>query len=251
MSAVAVPQRVPWIALVGAGGLGGPIGHALAAAGVRLRIFDGDVVEASNLHRQLQFRLRDLGQSKAKALAERLPGSEGLPRRWTADDADGSCGDCDGIIDGSDDPQTKFAVADWATRTGRPSVIAGALGLGGNVFVGAPGHACFRCLFEEPPDEAPSCADAGVLGPVVASVAGLAALAMLELLAGRTQRAGAIWILDEALGGERRGGWPRRVAVTRRPGCPSCAAASALPAVPAARDDARGAPTEEAAWPRC
>ncbi len=220
-------QRAPRIALVGAGGLGGPIAHALAPAGVELTIFDGDLVEPSNLHRQLQFTLADVGRPKASTLAAALVrnggAARGVDRRWVpdamnADASDPNAAPFDLIVDGSDDPATKFAVADWASAAGIPSVIAGALGTGGNVFLAAPRSACFRCLFEEPPDEAPTCADAGVLGPVVASVAGLAALAALELCAGHQALAGAIWILDDALAG----GPPRRVAVARRPDCPGC-----------------------------
>lgn len=247
MRAIRLTGQASRISLIGAGGLGGPIAHALASAGAELRIFDGDVVEPSNLHRQLQFALGDVGRPKASTLAARLAGAGsaagavgavGFDHRWTAEVAEKECGDCDLLVDGSDDPATKFAVADWAARRGLPSVIAGALGVGGNVFVGAPGRACFRCLFEEPPEEAPSCADAGVLGPVVASIAGLAALAALELAAGRQDGAGAIWILDDALAG----GAPRRVAVAPRPGCPSCAGRAGR---------AADAPADqEGAWPR-
>ena len=219
-------RAAPRIALVGAGGLGGPIAHALAQAGAELVIFDADVVEPSNLHRQLQFTLGDVGRPKAEALAaaiaERGGTARGLNRRWTPDvEMEGENAlelVIELIVDGSDDPVTKFAVADWASAAGLPSVIAGALGTGGNVFLSAPGRACFRCLFEEPPDEAPTCADAGVLGPVVASVAGLAALAALELAAGNHSLAGAIWILDDALAGRP----PRRMAVQQREDCPGC-----------------------------
>lgn len=221
-------------ALIGAGGLGGPLAHALAAAGVRLEIFDADMVEPSNLHRQVQFTLADVGRAKAEVLAERLGRyGEGMAvarrARWTAEwteewsaglteeTAAAGGAEWDVLLDGSDDPITKFAAADWAARRGRPSVIAGALGVGGNVFVAPAGAACFRCLFEEPPDEAPTCADAGVLGPVVAQVAALAASATLRLLRGEV--AGSeIWIVDDALAGRP----PRRVAVARRPGCSGC-----------------------------
>lgn len=216
-------SRKPGIALIGAGGLGGPIAHALAAAGARLEIFDGDVVEPSNLHRQVQFTLADVGQPKASTLATRLQRcgatAVGRDERWSPARAL----DCDVLVDGSDDPATKFAAADWAARRGVGSVIAGALGLGGNVYLSAPGTSCFRCLFEAPPlEDAPTCADAGVLGPVVASIAALAAGAALELAAGRRERAGAIWIVENAL----RSPAPRRVAVARRADCSSCAEAA-------------------------
>ncbi|MEZ4359897.1 MAG: ThiF family adenylyltransferase [Kofleriaceae bacterium] len=211
---------MPRVSVIGAGGLGGPICYALAMAGAEVEVLDDDVVDATNLHRQIAFSLDDVGRGKAEALARRLRGVTAVPRRWRARDADALCGRCDVIIDGSDDPQTKFAVADWASATRRPSVIAGALGHGGNVFLGAPGHACLRCLFEEPPRDAPTCAEAGVLGPAVAQVAALAAWAALELAAGARAHAGEIWVLEDVL----RGRAPRRIPVTRRPGCAGCGA---------------------------
>lgn len=216
------------IAVVGAGGIGGPLCYALAAAGVELRVFDPDVVDASNLHRQVQFALADLGHAKATVLSRGLTRRGGdivaLVQRWRRDEADITCSEIDLIVDGSDDPATKFAVADWATASGRPSVIAAALGTSGNVFLSAPGYACFRCLFEAPPTEAPTCAEAGVLGPVVAKIAGLAALAALQLASGVRSDAGTIWVLDDAL----RSGAPRRISVERRADCRSCLSAPPL-----------------------
>lgn len=212
------------VAVVGAGGLGGPICLGLSAADVRLEIFDDDRVDASNLHRQLHFTTSQVGEPKAERLAEALRrhGADALarPLRWTSDLA-ASEAPWDLIIDGSDDPQTKFAVADWAARHRRPSVIAGALGLGGNVLASAPGAACLRCLFEEPPQAAPTCAQAGVLGPVVAAIAGLAARAAAALLRGDLSEAGVCWILENP----RRP--PRRLALRPRPGC-ACGAAAPL-----------------------
>ena len=128
--------------VVGAGGLGGPIALALAAAGWELAIVDPDVVEESNLHRQIQFTAADVGKPKAATLAARAGArARGYATRWTRDDADDLGDDADIIVDGSDDPDTKFAINDWAIERGRPYVIAAAIQLAGNVMVGAPGHA--------------------------------------------------------------------------------------------------------------
>lgn len=208
------------VALVGAGGLGGPLALALASAGQQLVIFDDDVVEPSNLHRQLQFTLAEVGQRKAMALAAAVQRRGGRARavteRWTPARADADAdahGPCQLILDGSDDPLTKFAVADWAAARQLPSVIAGALGTGGNAFASAPGAACFRCLFEQQPAEAATCAQAGVLGPVVAAVAGLAAQLALRLARGDRRVAGSIWVLEDL----RRP--PRQVSVPARSDC--------------------------------
>ncbi|HMG21867.1 MAG TPA: ThiF family adenylyltransferase [Kofleriaceae bacterium] len=214
--------------IVGAGGLGGPIALALGAAGVELVIADHDVVELSNLHRQVQFTAADLGQPKAARLAALVGARGGTARgialRWADDTADGLAGDADIVIDASDDPVTKFAVSDWAVAGGRCCVIAAALRYGGNIMIGAPGEACYRCLFEEPV-EAPSCADAGVLGPVVGAIGGAAAAFALALVRGDRAMAGALLVFDDL----RRAADPRIVRFAPRPDCPACARAPISP----------------------
>ena len=212
--------------IVGAGGLGGPLALSLGAAGVELVIVDHDVVEASNLHRQIQFTTADLGAPKAVVLAARVVArggtAKGYPLRWTAEDADDISGDSDVIVDGSDDPDTKFAVSDWAVATGRPYVIAAALRFGGNVMIGAPGSACYRCLFEEPVPAA-TCAAAGVLGPVVGSIGGVAGALAIALARSDRSHAGSIFVFDDL----RASSDPRIVRFERRAGCPACARAKA------------------------
>jgi molybdopterin/thiamine biosynthesis adenylyltransferase len=214
--------------VVGAGGLGGPIALALGAAGIELTIADHDVVELSNLHRQIQFTAADLGQPKAERLADRVVARGGAARavvaRWAADTAGELAGDADLVIDASDDPPTKFAVADWAVANGRCYVIAAALRYGGNAMIGAPGAACYRCLFEDPVEVA-SCADAGVLGPVVGAIGGAAAAFALSLLRGERKHAGALVVFDDL----RRSADPRIVRFAPRADCPACAHAPISP----------------------
>lgn len=209
----AVRRRVT---IVGAGGLGGPIALALGHDWTELTLCDPDVVELSNLHRQIAFTVADLGQSKAEALARAVEACGGVARghalRFDATTAAALIAGTELLIDGSDDPATKFLVADVAVAAGIPYVIASAVGLGGNVFVGGPGTACYRCLFEDAPDEAPTCADAGVLGPLVAWLGGEAASRAAALLAD-PEDAGWIAIVDGV------GGAARRVDLARRPGC--------------------------------
>lgn len=202
------------IVVVGAGGLGGPIALAVAAAGRPVIVVDDDVVELSNLHRQVHFTMADLGRPKAEVLAARAgAGARGVVARFPALPAD--LGPVAAIVDGSDDPPTKFAVAAWARARGVPAVIAAALRYGGNVFAGGPGDACYACLFEEPPTEAPSCGEAGVLGPVVGWVGGVAAAAVLARLDARAPAGATIWVLDDL----RRGGAARTLAIAPRAGC--------------------------------
>lgn len=214
--------------IVGAGGLGGPLALSLGAAGIELTIVDPDTVDVSNLHRQIQFTANDVGRAKAPLLAAAVVARGGRARGyqtcWTTDDADDISGDSDVIVDGSDDPATKFAVADWAVATGRPYVIAAALRYGGNVLVGAPGSACYRCLFEEPVAAA-TCAAAGVLGPVVGAIGGLASALALGLAARDRRHAGSIYVFDDL----RRSPEPRIVRFAPRPGCTACARAAMPP----------------------
>lgn len=227
------------VTVVGAGGLGGPIAFSLAAAGIELVIVDHDTVELSNLHRQLQFTNVDVGQPKAAKLAGAIVASGGSAKphvaKWTSEHADDLGGDCDLIVDASDDPQTKFAVADWAVANGRQYVIASALRYGGNVMAGAPGVACYRCLFEEPV-EAPTCAEAGVLGPVVGAIGGAAAAVAIGLSRGDRMYAGALLAFDDL----RRVSDPRVVRFAARPDCPACARAPISPFAPAPERVAKG-----------
>ncbi len=211
--------------IVGAGGLGGPLALALGAAGVELVIVDPDVVETTNLHRQLQFTAADLGAAKATTLATRVTErggrAKGYQLRWLAEDADDISGDCELIVDGSDDPTTKFAVADWAVARGLPYVIAAALQFGGNVLVGVPATACYRCLFEEPVAAA-TCAAAGVLGPIVGAIGGVAAAFALAIAGAPSANAdglGTLYVFDDL----RVSTEPRIVRFSRRADCSACA----------------------------
>jgi adenylyltransferase/sulfurtransferase len=214
--------------IVGAGGLGGPIALALGAAGIELVIVDPDIVELSNLHRQIQFTSIDLGQPKAARLAgsvvARAGAARGVIGRWSASNADELGADADVVVDASDDPETKFAVADWAVASGRCYVIAAALRYGGNVMAGAPGAACYRCLFEDPV-EAASCADAGVLGPVVGAIGGVASAVALTLARWDRTLAGALLVFEDL----RRATDPRIVRFAPRADCPACTRALISP----------------------
>ena len=216
--------------LIGAGGLGGPIAIALGAAGIELTIVDPDVVEVSNLHRQIQFTDADLGRAKAPALAalveQRGGRARGYRTAWRVEDADELSGDADLLVYGSDDPATKFAVADWAVANGRRYVIAAAIRYGGNVTRGVPGTACYRCLFEEPALAA-SCATAGVLGPVVGAIGGVAAAVALGLARG--ERASDALGLVYAFEDLRSSAEPRIVRFAPRSGCTACARAALPP----------------------
>ena len=212
-------------ALIGAGGLGGPVAYALAAAGAgRLVLVDHDRVELSNLQRQIQFTTADVGRRKVDALAGELvrrgyPADRiralavGFSRETAAEVLDG----VDVVVEGSDDPATKFTANDEAMRRALPFAIGGALRHAGQVLAAVPGRGgCYRCLFEEPPESAPSCAEAGVLGAAVAVIGGLLARAALELARGGATE---LLVVDDVSARST----PRRVRYNPRLGCPACA----------------------------
>jgi molybdopterin-synthase adenylyltransferase len=163
---------MPTSIIVGVGGLGCPLALGLAERGDRLVLVDFDRVELSNLARQILYRTEDVGRPKVEAAADALV-RRGVPAariepvmsRWHA----GLLGDV--VYEGSDDLATKFAVNDACVAAGVPCVIGGVLRSAGQVFSVVPGGACYRCLFEAPPTDAPTCAEAGVWGPLCLLVA--------------------------------------------------------------------------------
>jgi molybdopterin/thiamine biosynthesis adenylyltransferase len=183
------------VLLVGAGGLGCGAALGLAAAGVRaLGVVDDDTVDLSNLHRQVLYRDDGLGLRKTAAfrteMTARFPGLAVTvhDERLTAANAAAVLAGYAVVLDGSDNLATKFLCNDAAVLAGKPLVHAAAVGTGGQLItVPAGGRPCYRCLFEElPPDEAdaPSCAEAGVLGPVPGVLGALAASEAVRLLQG-------------------------------------------------------------------
>ncbi len=220
--------------LLGVGGLGCPAALALAESAralglpLRLSLVDPDRVERSNLARQILFRDADRGRLKAEVAAERLaPLVEAVPRaeRFERATAPGLLAGADVLLDGTDDFATRFLANDAARAAGIPLVYGAALGWRGQIMTVVPGHACLRCLFEGPPvnDALPTCAEAGVAGPLCALVGAAMAGEALALLQGRPEDLRAASAL---LWWEGRTGQERKVLVRRDPSCSFCAPAS-------------------------
>lgn len=181
------------VLVVGAGGLGGPVLHYLAAAGVgTLGIADHDTVSLSNLQRQVLFGTGDVGRGKVEVAAEALRALnphvavERHTMRVTVDDAEALAAAYDVVVDGSDNWPTRYAVSDACFRACRP-LVTGAVGtFDGSVTVLAPHepgpdgrpNPTYRCLFPSPPPDGsvPTCAEAGVLGALTGLVGSLMAL---------------------------------------------------------------------------
>lgn len=214
------------VLIVGAGGLGCPSAIRLAAAGVPLTLLDDDVVEETNLARQILFTHEELGLPKveaaARALARRFPGVRvtALPRRLEAGDL-ALVRDHAVVLDGTDNFPTRFAANRLCVEGGVPLVHGAAIGWSGQLLTVLPGDsACLACVFEaEPPaGAAPSCAEAGVVAPLVGIVGGWMADAALALLAGqRPDTVDAMRVFDA------RTGRSRLARLGRDPRCAACA----------------------------
>jgi sulfur-carrier protein adenylyltransferase/sulfurtransferase len=188
------------VCVLGAGGLGCPAMVYLAAAGIgRITIIDSDVVEESNLQRQVLHRVEDLGRPKvesaARALRELNPLVEVVPRqvRLTPENARTELAGHDIVLDGTDNFDTRYVVDDACTALGLPRVWAAVLRFNAQVasFVPAPlvrreQAVRLRDLFPRPPhpDDVPSCAEAGVLGMLCGQVGSVMAGEVIKLVAG-------------------------------------------------------------------
>ena len=164
------------VLIIGAGGLGCPAALALQGR-AELTVADFDVVEPSNLHRQILYTLGDVGKPKAALAAARV-GGIGLQRKVTPQNAPELFCRFDVVIDGTDAGRGKLAFSDAAVQTGVPLVYGGVLKDHGQAMVIRPGGPCLRCLFEDT-TEGPSCAQAGILG----TVAGVVGTRQAELAA--------------------------------------------------------------------
>jgi adenylyltransferase/sulfurtransferase len=186
------------VLLVGAGGLGCGAALGLGAGGARsLVIVDDDHVENDNLPRQVLLTDSDIGRPKAEALARaiesRFPDTRarGHVARLHADNAGALFDGASVLIDGTDNLPSKFLLNDAAVLAGKPLVHAAAVGVAGQLLTVMPGgRPCYRCLFEELPPAgaraAPSCAEAGVLGPVPGVLGALAASEALRIMRGQS-----------------------------------------------------------------
>lgn len=159
--------------VIGAGGLGAPVLLYLAAAGVgTLGVIDGDVVELSNLQRQVIHFTPDVGKLKVLSAKEKInrlnPDVQvaAYPEFFTAANAAAIVRDYDFIIDGTDSFPVKFLINDACVLGGKPFSHGGILRFEGQTLTHLPGAACYHCAFHRPPPPgaAPSCSQAGVLG---------------------------------------------------------------------------------------
>ncbi len=215
------------VLIVGAGGLGSPAALYLAAAGVgTLGLVDFDVVDASNLQRQVLYGESDLGRPKLDAAAERLRDLNPHiavvkhPERLTSENALEIIRDYDIVLDGTDNFPTRYLVNDACVLLGKRNVYGSILKFEGQVSVfGGDDAPCYRCLFRQPPppDLVTSCAEGGVLGVLPGVIGSLQALEAIKLITGAGEPLIGRLLLFDGLALR----W-RELKLRRNPECPAC-----------------------------
>lgn len=217
------------VLIVGVGGLGSPVALYLAAAGVgELVLADPDQVDLTNLQRQIIHHSADIGRDKVASAAERLAainpqvGCRQLPVALADDALLTAVGEVDLVLDCSDNFATRHAVNRACVQLGKPLVSGAAIRLEGQLSVFDPRRddsPCYQCLYGDGDEQALSCSEAGVVGPLVGLVGSLQALEALKLLVGFGEPLVGRLLLIDALDGRFR-----ELRVRRDPGCACCGA---------------------------
>lgn len=216
------------VLVVGAGGLGSPLALYLAAAGVgRIGLVDADVVELSNLQRQIAHGTADIGRPKVESAAESLRRINPLVEvvehkaRLEAGNVAGLLAGYDIICDGTDNFETRFLLADACVAARKTLVTAAVLRFEGQLSTFKPheGGPCYRCLYPEPPPEGlvPSCSEAGVLGAVTGVMGTLQATEVLKEITGIGKSLAGYLLVWNALDAEFR-----KIRLKKDPSCPVC-----------------------------
>jgi len=219
--------RAARILLVGAGGLGSPLGLYLAAAGVgTIGIVEFDDVDLTNLQRQVLYGVDDVGRPKLEAAMARIralnPHVEVVPHpvRLTSENALEILAQYDLVVDGSDNFPTRYLVNDACVLLGKPFVYGAILRFEGQISVfGAKDGPCYRCLFREPPPPGlvPNCAEGGVLGVLPGIVGTHQALEAIKLILGVGEPLSGRLLLFDGLAMR----W-RELRLRKNPNCPAC-----------------------------
>jgi adenylyltransferase/sulfurtransferase len=239
------------VLLVGAGGLGSPAALYLAAAGVgALGLVDADAVDVTNLQRQVLYSTADVGVAKVRAAAERLRALnphvavEPHELRLSAENALELIDRYDVIVDGSDNFPTRYLVNDACVMRGKPDVYGSVFRFEGQVSVfDARSGPCYRCLFPEPPppELAPNCAEAGVLGVLPGLIGMLQAIEVIKMILGRGDTLVGRLLLVDALSLRFRD-----LTLRRSDACPACGPRRTITRLIAYEESCNGADAAQA-----
>ena len=212
---------------IGAGGLGSPLALYLAAAGVgTLGVVDFDVVDYTNLQRQVIHTTADVGRKKLDSAADKVKAINPFIQlrpfetRLTSENALELFRDFDIIVDGTDNFPTRYLVNDACVLTGKPNVYGSIFRFEGQVSVFATQDGpCYRCLYPEPPPPGlvPSCAEGGVLGILPGLVGIMQATEAIKLILGKGEPLIGRLLLVDALGMRFR-----ELKLRKNPDCPAC-----------------------------
>ena len=216
------------VLVIGAGGLGAPALQYLAAAGVgTIGVVDDDVVDNANLQRQVIHRDQDIGMPKVfsaqAAMLAQNPHISVRPyhRRLGADDAAELIADYDLVLDGCDNFETRYLVNAACVAAGKPLVSGALTQWEGQLSVFDPSQnaPCYQCIFPEAPapELAPSCAEAGVIGPLPGVIGSMMALEAIKVITGAGTPLRGQMVIYDGLYGESR-----QIMLERRAGCPTC-----------------------------
>jgi adenylyltransferase/sulfurtransferase len=215
------------VLVVGMGGLGCPVAMYLAAAGIgQLTLTDDDAVDLTNLQRQIAHGTDDIGKQKVESVYQTIlslnPGTNvsTINARLEGDALVTQIESADVVVDASDNFTTRFAINAACVKTRTPLVSGAAIQLEGQVTVVNPADRdspCYRCLYDEADDAQFSCAENGVLAPVVGMIGTVQAMETIKLLVGFGEiLSGYLLVLDA-----RNMEW-RKFKLLKNPACPVC-----------------------------
>lgn len=216
------------VLIVGAGGLGAPVAMYLAAAGVgTIGIVDGDVVDLSNLQRQIIHTTNDVDKWKVQSAKETMqainPHVHVIEHKEFLEAANilDIIKDYDFVVDGTDNFPVKFLINDACVQLGKPFSHGGILRFEGQTFTHVPGTACYRCMFKTPPPAGvvPTCSQAGVLGAIAGMLGTIQAAEVLKYLTGVGEL-----LTNKLLTFNAKTMDFRKIVVHKRDTCPICGA---------------------------
>ena len=214
------------VLVVGAGGLGAPVSLYLAAAGIgRIGIIDADVVDLSNLQRQVIHFTKDVGRPKVESAKEKIQAINpdvAVDTYYEFLDSTNALDiikEYDFIVDGTDNFPVKFLINDACVMAGKPFSHGGILRFNGQTFTHLPGTACYRCMFKEPPPAGavPTCSQAGVLGAIAGMLGTIQAAETLKYFTGVGEL-----LTNRLLTFEAKSMQFRTIPVRHRDTCPVC-----------------------------